>query len=224
MGTAVCYYGIKEVKNVEKRDNYAIQANQARERFLTYDQHALQRKLGLRMDENYLYTTLFSIRYRINRITGRIEKTLGGDWKDANSFAETLTLFDLICDSREDRRISGRWKNMQSLGQQFHRNLLEGTHDPDAEFFARDPEGLAAACRALGGVPLPQGDVGYAIEVFDGLLIGIQLWLGDEEFPSALKFMWDENALQYLRYETTFYARGLLLRFLREQMNNHTMK
>ena len=77
---------------------------------------------------------------------------------------------------------------------------------------------VAAACRSLGGKPLPQGDVGYAIEVFDGLLIGLQLWLGDDEFPSQLKLMWDANALQYLRFETMHFAVGLLMRLLKEEI------
>ena len=65
---------------------------------------------------------------------------------------------------------------------------------------------------------LSQGDVGYGIVLFDGLKIGIQLWLGDEEFPSALKYMWDENALMYIRYETMYYAVGLLRRWIMEEM------
>ena len=51
---------------------------------------------------------------------------------------------------------------------------------------------------------------------FDGLPIVIQLWLGDEEFPPSLRFLWDENALMYLRYETMYYAKGLLLQRLKE--------
>ena len=69
----------------------------------------------------------------------------------------------------------------------------------------------------MGGTPLPQGDVAYAIELFDSLSIGIQLWLGDEEFPPSLRFLWDENALMYIRYETMYYARGLLLQRLAEK-------
>ena len=53
---------------------------------------------------------------------------------------------------------------------------------------------------------------------FDDLRVGIQLWLGDEEFPSRLKIMWDSNALQYLRYETMYFAKAVLLRLLREHM------
>lgn len=203
---------------VEREGNYAIQANQAKAHFLSYDQERLKRKLNLRMDERWLYTALFGVPYRIHRKTASIERCRKGLWQDANSFEEVMTLLDLVCDSREDRRPSGEWKSMQSFGLQFHRSLLEDVVDPWAERFAGNPAGFAGACEALGGTPLKQGDAAYAIEIFDGLRVGIQLWIGDEEFPSRLKIMWDSNALQYLRYETMYFAKSLLLRLLLENM------
>lgn len=200
------------------KDNYAIQAQQAKQRFLTYDQEALSRKLGLETDEEYLYTALFSHRYRIHRVDGSFSRLSPEGWVDANSFSEVMTLLDLICDSRDDRRLSGQWKNMRDFGSLFYSNKAAPTRDPDADHFAADPEGFAAACRAFGGVPLPQGDVGYSIPVFEGLPIGLQLWLGDEDFPAQLKLMWDANALQYLRFETMHYAVGLLMQLLKEEM------
>ena len=58
----------------------------------------------------------------------------------------------------------------------------------------------------------------YAIELFDGMKVVVQLWQSDEEFPASLRFLWDENALMYLKYETMHYAKGLILRRLAEQM------
>ena len=205
---------------MERKDNYAIQAALARQRFLEYDQQALIRKLKLRHDSDYLYTAMLGEAYRIHRKTGDIQRQFYGSWIDANSFGETLTLLDLVCDSRPDRFISGRWKQMQSFGLMFHQNLLEGNRDPWADRFQQDPEGLRKACLALGGQPLPQGDVAYAIELFDGLRIGVQLWFGDEEFPASLRLLWDENSLLYLKYETMWFAKGLLLTRIREEMES----
>ena len=201
-----------------RTNNYLLQAAQAKRYFLTYDQDALIRKLGLAYDEEYLYPVLFSRRYRLSRETGDLEREENGLWRDANTHEEVMTLLDLVCDSREDRHPSGQWKNMQDFGLQFHRSLLEDGVDPWAERFAGDPAGFARACTALGGVPLPQGDAAFSIAAFDDLRVGIQLWLGDEEFPSRLKIMWDSNALQYLRYETMYFAKAVLLRLLREHM------
>ena len=203
---------------MERVDNYLIQAAHAKEYFLTYDQPSLIRKLQLSFDDDYLYPVLLARRYRLDRRTGDLQKEVRGIWMDANTHEEVMTLLDLICDSREDRFLSGRWKNMSDFGRAFHQNLLEDARDPWAELFQSEPDRFRQACEALGGQPLSTGDIAYAIELFDGLSIAVQLWLGDEEFPPRLRLLWDENALMYLKYETMYYARALLLARIREEM------
>jgi len=201
---------------MERRDNYKIQADQAKQHFLRYDQEALIRKLRAESDKTYIYVKFLCKQYRLHRNTGDIQY-LQDTWRDGNSFGEVMTLLDLVCDSREDRYLSGRWKDMLSFGMMFHKNLLN-ERDPWAVKFDADPEGLRRACIAMGGEAFPQGDVAYAIELFDGLKVVVQLWQSDEEFPASLRFLWDENALMYLKYETMHFARGLLLQRLLEQM------
>jgi len=204
---------------MERKDNYARQAEQARVRFLTYDQQALIDKLGLKSDNQFLYVHLLSLPYRISRSTGCMESFRDGSWRDSNSYEEVMTLLDLVCDSREDRWLSCRWKNMRDFGLMFHQNLLENARDPWAQRFQKDPEGFRRACLSLGGRPLPNGDIAYAMELFDGLCIAVQLWFGDEEFPPNLRILWDENALMYLKYETMYFAKGLLFQRIREEMD-----
>ena len=196
---------------MERVDNYQIQTQQAKKRFLSYDQQKLIEKLKLKYDAEFLYVKMLCKLYRLNRTSGDLESWDGTDWQDSNTFGEVLTLLDLVCDSREGRYLSCRWKNMQSFGLMFHQNLLEKDRDPWADRFQQDPEGLRKACLALGGQPLPQGDVAYAIELFDGLPIALQFWEGDEEFLPRLRFLWDENALMYIKYETMYYAVNLLM-------------
>lgn len=202
---------------MERKDNYAIQAAQAKQRFLTYDQQKLIQKLQLKFDEGYLYLRFLNSEYRLSRKTGDLERWDGEIWQNGNSFGEVMTVLDLLCDSREDRWLSHRWKNMRDFGLMFHRAMLE-EKDPWAEYFQNHPEDFRGACLALGGVPLPNGDIAYAMELFDGLRIGLQLWFGDEEFPPNLRILWDENALMYLKYETMHFAKGLLLSRIRQHM------
>lgn len=202
---------------MERRDNYAITAARVRQLFAEYDQQALARKVGAKLDGEYFYVDFLSERYRIQRLTGDISRFHGDAWVEANSFGEVLTLMDLICDSREDRHPTGNWRNMRDFGHGFHQQLLE-QRDPWAERFQEQPEMFAKACEALGGEKYPLGDVAYAIPVFGDLRMLIQLWFGDEEFPAQLRYLWDENALQYLKYETMFYAVPLVLKRIQEQM------
>lgn len=203
---------------MERTDNYAIQVQQAKDRFLTYDQNILIRKMKLEADEAYLYIPMLAQQIRISRTTGDMQRRTEDGWVDANSHGEVMTLLDLICDSREDRFASGRWKSMADLGMMFHRNLLEGKRNSWADRFEADPDGFRRACEALGGKPFPRGDIAYTIELFDGLSVLVQLWFGDEEFPADLRFLWDANTLQYIKYETTYFARGLMLERLAENI------
>ena len=203
---------------MDRTNNYIIQAQQAKRRFTTYDQSRIIAKLKLRHDKEYLYTAMLSEAYRIHRETGEIFRETENGWIPTEDFGEVMTLLDLLCDSREDRFLTGKWKSLTDFGLMFHRSLLEGKADPWAESFESDPEGFRKACLSLGGKPFPKGDIAYTIELFDGLSILIQLWFGDEEFPACLRFLWDENALMYLKYETMHFAKGLLLEKIRERM------
>ena len=199
------------------RDNYAIQTRQAQERFLTYDQQELIARCRLHHDEDYLYIRFLGSPYRICRHNGSMERKAGDRWVDGNSFHEVLTILDWLCDSRPDRYITGRWINPATSGPSFHTGLQEG-EDPNAAFFDAHPKEFCSACLALGGEEFPGADLSFAIELVDGLRILVQLWHGDEEFPARVRCLWDENTYKYIRYETTWYATGLLLKRIRQHM------
>lgn len=197
-------------------DNYKIQMENAQKFFLRYDQEKLIRKFQLKNDENYLYLTMFSRPYRLSRHTGRLEQFRDG-WQDANTFGEVMTLLDILCDSKEERHLTGRWVSTQHFGKHIHTGLLELEEDPLATAFDKASDSFAGACKALGGYPIPGGDEAYAVEVMDGLKIGILFWYADDEFPAQLRFYWDENALMYIKYETMHYTLGYLRSLLKQE-------
>ena len=194
-------------------DNYLIQMENAQKFFLSYDQNHLIEKFRLQADEAYLYITMFSSPYRLSRHTGRLEQFRHG-WQDANTFGQVMTVLDILCDSKDDRHLTGRWVSTQHFGKHIHTGLLELKEDPLATAFDQAPGSFAKACKALGGHPIKGGDEAYAVEVMDGLAIGIFFWFADEEFPAQLRFFWDENALMYIRYETMHYTLGYLRQLL----------
>lgn len=193
-----------------KPDNYAIQAQDAKNRFLTYDQEKIIEKFHLQADADYLYPVMLGSPYRLCRKTGNLERKEGEVWVNANTFGEVMTLLDMLCDARENRYLAGRYKQQQHFGLMFHQNFAEDRKNPLALAFDEDEAALRRACHALGGKDFPGGDYGCMIELFDGLGIGLLFWHGDEEFAPRQRFFWDENALMWLRYETMYYAVGIL--------------
>jgi len=205
---------------MKRIDNYAIQAQNAMDYFLRYDQQTIIRKLKLSWDEDYLYTRMLCMPYRICRHTGKLQRQEGGNWIDANSHAEVMTLLDLVCDSREDRYLACQWESMATFGLKFHQNLLEDRVDAFAEAIQVNGAAFAQVCRSLGGQSIPGGDMAFSVDFFDGMGIGIQFWAGDEEFSPRVRFLWDANALMYLKYETMHFAIGLLRKRIMEEMKN----
>ena len=198
-------------------DNYKIQLENAQKFFLTYDQEELIGKFRLKADEDFLYITMFSTAYRLNRHTGGLER-FKETWEDANTFGEVMTMLDILCDSRDDRFLTGKWMSTQMFGKYFHSGLLEPTFDELADAFDKNPGSLERACSALGGRPIQGGDEAWAMEVMDGLRIGIFFWHADDEFPAQLRFFWDENAPMYIKYETMHYTLGYLRQLLKTHL------
>lgn len=198
-------------------NNYEKQVLQAKKHFLTYDQQELIARCNLRYDEEYFYIKFLGADYRICRESGDMERLCHGVWAAGNAFGEVMTILDWLCDSRADRYITGNWINIVTQGNYFHRSLQEEA-DPDAVFFEKAPEAFCKACEALQGKAHPSGDISYTIELVDGLKVLVQLWYGDEEFPPRLRLLWDENTLRYIRYETTWYAAGLLIERIKADM------
>ena len=195
---------------IQKRDNYALQAEDARLRFLTYDQSVMP----VPRDEHFLYLRFCGCEYRICRADGHIFRLREGEWVPSDSHGEVLTIFDYLCDAKPDRRAAGEFVSMASLGGHVHTGL--SIHSGALEWaIDRDPEGFRRACGALGGVPQTGGDLCFSLNLFPDLPVLLRFWHADEEFGPKLDLLWDRNALLFLRYETTWYAAGILRDHLR---------
>ena len=202
---------------MERRNNYEIQAAQARALFCARDLCEVIRRHALRADAAYLYLTLLTEPYRVSRMSGHIERRVGGDWRSADSFDEALTIFDLLCDAKPDRRAAGTWKTTLGFGHHVHRGLLESEKpEPLALLYDRQPELFAAGCSRLGGQAMEGADLAFSLPFFEDLRIALQFWHGDEDFAPRLQLLWDANADQYLKYETMYYAAAVIKSRLRE--------
>lgn len=201
-----------------KKSNYEIMRDRMRPEFLKYDQGEMIRKFSLEADSDYIYLSMLTRPYRVDRSTGTVE------WSDDGfataheaDFNVSMTIYDVLCKSKPNCACSGAFCSVYSLGNQLHSVFGGGDfHNKNANRFADNVDALHRACRKLGGREYFAGDVAYVLPLFDFLPIVFQYWLPDDEFDAGVAFLWDENALDFMHFETTFYASGHILQRLTE--------
>ena len=198
--------------------NYARQAVAVRQEFLRWDQADMIARFSLEHDGDFLYLPFFTQPYRIWRKTGKVERILPQGFREGD-FNEVFSIYDALC--REKRgTLTGRFCAVNALPNVVRSSGLgERLFDEAAVRFGGKLDQLSKACRALGGTPEPGGDVAYRLPVFPFFPIILRFWDGDEEFAPQLRILWDENTQQFVRYETTYYIVGHLLRCLEQEID-----
>ena len=206
-----------------KRDNYKFMAVKMREKFLDYDQQAKTEKFSLKADSEYIYINYVLRPYRISRLTGAVEWSTDG-FLTAHEAGhnEVMPIYDLLCDSAPGCRLSGKFTNIRNSARLGHTGMTASgaLYSDVAGVFDGKTELMSRACERLGGVCAPPGDVAYRLLTFDCLPVVLRFWEGDEDFGASLSILWDENVLDFIRFETSFYVIGHLLARIREEMEN----
>ena len=195
---------------MQRKGNYEIQRDYAKTVFLKYDQLKIIEKLHLKWDETYIYLEFVRKFYRIERCTGLVEWSNDGFMtKEEAGFDEVLSIYDLLCYSKERPAVSGIWAPINSV--KYTPRAIGVQTDfsgAQARYFDQNVDRFRTACVKLGGIEVPMGDIGYEIPVFDAIKIRLKFYLSDEEFPAQLVMLWDNEILKYMRYETTYYVMG----------------
>ena len=180
------------------------------------------RKFQLQHDSDYMYIDFIGHRYQIHRTSGKVM------WSDDNfihsqeaNYNEVMTIYDVLCYSRENCHLSGEFVNMKNLSsiQAGSGTLGGGLFQKTEEGFDHNDKLLSRACEKLNGVKYGKGDVAYQIHLFDFLPVVFQFWNSDDEFPASLNLLADKNMLEYMHFETVWFAVGHLMQRLREEMD-----
>ncbi len=202
-----------------EKTNYDIAIERVRPEFLTYDQEKMIQKFGLAHDDSYLYLRMLCRSYRISRKSGLVE------WSEDDfhtvregGYNDTMTIYDILCYSRDDCRLSGTFTTLSGLRYNSAFRSPDQFYQDYADYFDSRTEQLNRVCAGLEGIRLEGCDTGWQLPLFDFLPVRIQLWNSDEEFPASLRILWDENILDFMHFETTFYAAGHMLGLIRSMM------
>ena len=198
-------------------DNYQKALVYARELFLGWDQEKIIARSRLQSDEKYIYISFLGLPYRIERSTGLAECTADGSRQAG--FSETMSIYDYICRDNPPFVPTGRLSPVNGL-----RNAARSSPDDTAYHrkwalrFQEHMPALRQAVVEMALAPFPRGDVACMFPVFDGFAAVFQFWAGDEEFPPSVRFLWDENTPDCLKYETTYYVMGCFLNLLDQKI------
>ena len=205
-------------------DNYEIAKERIRPEFLKYDQETMISRFGLEHDSGYLYLDFCGDRYRLRRESGVVEKAADGtgDFQAGvlpGNYEEVLSIYDILCYSKPDAGLTGRWCLVNSLpGVGQNNGLGDNAVQRYENEINRNPEAFRQACRELGGTEIPMGDIGFEIPVFPFFPMRLRFYCADEEFPAQLSILFDENTLHYMHYETTYYVVNCLMRSIYKRM------
>lgn len=204
--------------------NYDKQALMAKELFLKYDQQEIIRKLHLEHDDAYIYLRMLGKKYRVLRRDGSIEvetkKGYSSKLSEDVTFNIVMTIYDILCYSRETPVLAKEWCPLA---------LLQITSTPGADTFTKKyaeafsgkTEELWKACENIGGRKpeiMAGADVCWEFDLFPCFPIQFRYWDKDEEFPAQIKLLWDKNSLDFMHFETLYYAMGILLDTLQNSM------
>lgn len=213
--------GVGMKLQLKKVSNYENMKRQMQKEFLKYNQNEMLEKIPVKYDENYFYLQFVARLYRIDRKTGQV------CWSEDNfvtyreaDYNEAMTIYDVLCYSKSGCHVSGEFVNMKSLSsiQAVSANTAKGFFQKQEAFFDHKENALATACEKLGGNPYGKGDVAYRLLLFEFLPMAIQFWNSDEEFPASLQIFMDKNILDYMHYETVWFAVSHVLARLTEEM------
>ena len=194
-------------------NNYEKMQEAARLRFLQYDPERLGSKPGVTNREDFLETCFLGELCRISKTTGHIFFPSRGESAD---FSESLCVYDWLCDRREDAVAANRFCMVHSLpGIVVSGSGLTMNCDSAAHVIAQNKQAFLALCDTMGGKSADGADFAVIINAFPDLPVLMKFYDADEEFPASLSLLWDENVLQFLRYETVYYLAGCLLRRLK---------
>jgi hypothetical protein len=202
------------------KSNYEQMKKQMQSHFLEFDQEKMIQKFSLACDEDWLYLNFVGRPHRVNRRTGLVE------WSD-NGFADAveadyngaMSVYDVLCCSKDECRLSGEFVSVNNLpGIVAGARSGSGMFDGSARYFDGKTEALSRALVRLGGTPVPQGDVGFQLKVFDFLPVIFRFWESDAEFPPSLSLLWDRNLLSFIHYETSYFIAGHMMSRLKELM------
>jgi hypothetical protein len=113
-------------------------------------------------------------------------------------FQQTLLLYYLT--TADGAPQTGKWVSFADLpsGRMYNQAFQGYSGDELSKAIHLDLDVFKSACELAGGKFIELGNASYTFQALPRVSLMITYWLGDEDFPSSCKILFDASATHYL--------------------------
>jgi hypothetical protein len=128
---------------------------------------------------------------------------------------QALLLYYLI--TSDGTALTGKWVSFADLpdGRMYNAAFQGYSGDEIVKAFGFDLIAFRSACLKAGGRPVEVGSASFVMQALPNLPMLVTYWLGDEDFPSSCKILFDSSATHYLPIDGCAIAGNMLTKKLR---------
>ena len=111
---------------------------------------------------------------------------------------QALLLYHLV--TSNGAPLVGKWVSFADLldGRMYAQAFQGYSGDIVRDTVSDDLKNLKTACLVLGGQPLELGSASFTFSALPRVPLLLTFWLGDEDFPSSCKVLFDASAREHL--------------------------
>jgi len=152
------------------------------------------------------------------------EKAVILTWPNLTGYSDTdddlppiilaLLLYYLI--TADGTPLTGKWVSFADLpdGRMYNAAFQGYSGDEIVKIFGFDLTTFRSACLKVGGKPVEIGSASFMVQALPNLPLLVTYWLGDEDFPSSCKILFDSSATHYLPIDGCAIAGSMLTKKL----------
>jgi len=191
----------------------AQRVDELRRQLCGRDLKTLAALTGTLLKDNSFHFTLLGRPLRFTLPEFRIVDAGGAELP---TFLQALILYYFV--TADGTPLTGKWVSFADLpGGRMYAPAFQGyTGNELVKVFGADVAAFQKVCRASGGSPLEIADVAYGFQALPRLPLAVTYWVGDEEFPSTSKILFDSSACHYLPIDACAILGSLLTRTLQK--------
>lgn len=130
------------------------------------------------------------------------------------NFQQALLLYYLI--SADGAPLANKWVSFADLpdGRMYNAAFQGYSGDEIVKTFGFDLDAFKSACFKAGGRSIELGSASFTFQALPRVPLMVTYWLGDEDFPSSCKILFDESASHYLPIDACAILGSMLVRKL----------